>query len=57
MDRSVFVEDSVLPLPSQQALKNSIGKGGNGTVTFIFHAGREFAVKKVSLELAWHTGV
>ena len=51
MDTSIFTEGSVLPMPSQQALSNSIGKGGNGTVTYVFYSGREFAVKKVNL--AW----
>ncbi len=49
MDTSIFTEGSVLPMPSQQALSNSIGKGGNGTVTYVFYSGREFAVKKVIL--------
>ena len=53
MDTSIFVEGSVLPMPSQQALKDSIGKGGNGTVTYIFHSGKEFAVKKVGLTWNW----
>jgi serine/threonine protein kinase len=42
----VFPLNTVLPVPSEDALKDSIGKGGNGTVTYIYHKRREFAVKK-----------
>ena len=45
----VFQEGSYVPLPSQEAMADTIGKGGNGVVAYIYHGGREFAVKKTGL--------
>jgi len=45
----IFQEGSYVPLPSQEAMAEPIGKGGNGVVAFIYHGGREFAVKKTGL--------
>ena len=45
----VFEKGSYLPLPSQEAMANSIGTGGNGVITNIYHKRMEFAVKRVSL--------
>ena len=45
----VFREDSFIPLPSQEAMTESIGKGGNGVVAYIYHGGREFAAKETGL--------
>ena len=39
----------LFPLPSQEAMAKTIGKGGNGVVAFIYHGGREFAVKETGL--------
>ena len=46
---NVFQKDSYVPLPSQEVMAESIGRGGNGVVAYIYHGGREFAVKKTSL--------
>jgi hypothetical protein len=45
----VFEKGSYLPLPSQEAMTKSIGTGGNGVITNIYHKRMEFAVKRVSL--------
>ena len=45
----MFEEGTYLPVPSQEAMKKSIGKGGNGVITNIYHKGMEFAAKKVSV--------
>jgi len=36
------------PLPNKRAIASRIGYGGNAIVFVVFHAGKEFAVKKVS---------
>lgn len=43
----MFEEGAFLPLPSQQAVERSIGKGGNGTISIVYFKGEEFAVKRV----------
>jgi len=35
------------PLPNKRATASRIGYGGNAIVFVVFHAGKEFAVKKV----------
>ena len=45
----IFQEGSFVPLPSQEAMAETIGKGGNGVVAYIYHGGREFAVKETGL--------
>ena len=45
----MFQEGSYVPLPSQEAMAKTIGRGGNGVVAYIYHGGREFAVKKTGL--------
>ena len=45
----IFQEGAYVPLPSQEAMAKSIGKGGNGVVAYIYHGGREFAVKETGL--------
>ena len=45
----IFQEGAYVPLPSQEAMAKTIGKGGNGVVAFIYHGGREFAVKETGL--------
>ena len=45
----IFQEDAYVPLPSQEAMAKTIGKGGNGVVAYIYHGGREFAVKETGL--------
>ena len=45
----VFEEGTYLPVPSQEAMEKSIGKGGNGVITNIYHKAMEFAAKKVSV--------
>ena len=37
------------PLPNKRATASRIGYGGNAIVFVVFHAGKEFAVKKVSV--------
>ena len=44
---AIFSEGAFLPLPSQQAVERSIGKGGNGTISIVYFKGLEFAVKRV----------
>ena len=39
------------PLPTKKAVASRIGYGGNAIVFVVFHAGKEFAVKKVRLLL------
>ena len=46
---AAFEEGTFLPLPSQQAVERSIGKGGNGTISIVYFKGVEFAVKRVRL--------
>ena len=45
---AAFEAGSFLPLPSQEAVERSIGKGGNGTISIVYYKGVEFAVKRVS---------
>ena len=45
---AAFEAESVLPLPSREAVERSIGKGGNGTISIVYFKGAEFAVKRVS---------
>ncbi len=45
----MFEEGTFLPIPSQQAVERSIGKGGNGTISIVYFKGAEFAVKRVRL--------
>ena len=45
----MFREGSFVPLPSQEAMAETIGSGGNGVVAYIYHGGREFAVKETGL--------
>ena len=45
----IFQEGAYVPLPSQEAMAKTIGKGGNGVVAFIYHGRREFAVKETGL--------
>ena len=45
----MFREGSFVPLPSQEVMAKTIGSGGNGVVAFIYHGGREFAVKETGL--------
>ena len=45
----IFQEGSFVPLPSQEAMAKTIGSGGNGVVAYIYHGGREFAVKETHL--------
>ena len=45
----IFQEGAYVPLPSQEAMAKTIGKGGNGVVGYIYHGGREFAVKETGL--------
>ena len=44
---AAFEAGSFLPLPSQEAVERSIGKGGNGTISIVYYKGVEFAVKRV----------
>ena len=45
----IFPQGAYVPLPSQEAMAEPIGKGGNGVVAYIYHGGREFAVKETGL--------
>jgi hypothetical protein len=38
-----------VPLPSKAAMSAFIGKGGNGVVSYVYHKGKEFAVKETGL--------
>ena len=51
---AAFEAGSFLPLPSREAIKRSIGKGGNGTISIVYFKGVEFAVKRVS-NTSWCT--
>ena len=51
----VILQGTYLPLPSQAALDDGIGRGGNGTITNIYFKGKEFAVKKVSGAVCMHS--
>ena len=42
-----FPHGSSAPLPSKKAMSAFIGKGGNGIVSYVYHNGKEFAVKEV----------
>ena len=37
------------PLPNKKAAASRLGYGGNAIVFVVFHAGKEFAVKKVRM--------
>ena len=37
------------PLPNKKAIASRLGYGGNAIVFVVFHAGKEFAVKKVRM--------
>ena len=40
------------PLPTKKAVASRIGYGGNAIVFVVFHASKEFAVKKVTKYIA-----
>ena len=48
-----FEAGSFLPLPSQEAVEKSTGKGGNGTISIVYYKGAEFAVKRGS-STSWY---
>ncbi len=45
-DPTSFSGSIQYPLPTRKAVANRIGYGGNAVVFVVFHAGKEFAVKK-----------
>ena len=46
-DLDCFSGSIQYPLPNKKAVASRIGYGGNAIVFVVFHAGKEFAVKKV----------
>ena len=48
-DLTRFTGDIKYPLPGRKATAVKLGKGGNGFVFSIFHNGKEYAVKKVTI--------
>ena len=46
-DLECFSGNIQYPLPNKKAVASRIGYGGNAIVFVVFHAGKEFAVKKV----------
>ena len=45
----IFQEGAYTPLPSEEAMAQTNGKGGNSVVAYMYHGGREFVVKKTGL--------